>query len=215
MDAMHLPLLTPLFTNLTLSVVTVVCAYSHHLETDSEDVFAISPAVGYLMLGMGLTIGVVPFVSRAAGDISTIRFFWICSPFWGGAFIAAIYFFRYRVKITDTTMTVGAFRRRVIPFSEVIDYDEIQGGRTPELWVYLKNGQRLKFSGLLSDFDELVGMVNSHMEGLPGPDRDCAAKVHDRDRRIRGNRDANRIAVVGVVIVAIFVFVLWWMGLLH
>jgi phosphate/sulfate permease len=185
------------------------------LETDSEDVFALSPAVGYLMLGMGLIIGAMPFLPHAAGDISDIRFFWICSPFWGGAFFAAIFFFRYRVKITDTTMTVGAFQRSVIPFSEVIDYDEIPGGRTPELWVYLKNGGKLKFSGLLSDFDELVGMVNSHMEGLPGPDRDCAAKVRDRDRRTRGNRNANVIAVVGVVIIAIVVFVLWRMQLLH
>jgi hypothetical protein len=30
----------------SLTVVTAICALSHHLETDSEDVFAISPAVG-------------------------------------------------------------------------------------------------------------------------------------------------------------------------
>jgi hypothetical protein len=71
----------------TLSVVTAICARSHHLETDSEDVFAISPAVGYLMLGLGLIIAGAPFPPHAAGDISAIRFF------------------------TDTTMTVDAFRR--------------------------------------------------------------------------------------------------------
>jgi hypothetical protein len=79
------------------------------------------------------------------GDIPVIRFFWRFSPFWGGALLAAIFFFRYQVKITATTMTAGAFRRRVIPFSEVIDYDVIQGGRSPELCVYLKNGKKLKF----------------------------------------------------------------------
>jgi hypothetical protein len=63
-------------------------------------------------------------------------------------------------------LTVGAWRRRRIPFSEVIDWDVIQESRISELWVYLKGGQRLKFSGMLSDFDELVEMVNSHMEGL-------------------------------------------------
>jgi hypothetical protein len=211
---MDLHALTPLFTSLTLSIVAGVCARSHHLATDSEDVFSISPAVGYLMLGCGLFFCAAPFLPGAAGDISVIRFFWMFSPFWGGAFIAAIFFFRYQVKVTDTTMTVGAFRRRVIPFSEVIDYDEIRGGRSPELWVYLKSGKKLKFSGLLSDFEELVGMVNSHMEGLPGPQHDSEAKIRDRDRRIRGTRDANRIVVAGIVMIAAVLFVLWRMQLL-
>lgn len=90
-----------------------------------------------------------------------------------------------------------------------------EGGRSPELWLYLKSGKTLKFSGMLSDFDELVGMVNSHMEGLPGPNRDSAAKTRDRDRRARGNRDANWIAGVGIVIIGAVVFVLWRMRLLH
>jgi hypothetical protein len=72
-----------------------------------------------------------------------------------------------------------------------------------------------KFSGMLSDFDELVGMMNSHMVGLPGPNRDSAAEIRDRDRRMRGNRNANRLAVVGIVIAAAFVFILWRMQLLH
>jgi len=214
-NAMNLQPLTPLFTSLTLSVVAGICARSHHFETDSEDVFAISPAVGYMMLGIGLLMCSVAFWPGTAGDISVIRFFWIFSPFWGGAFFAAIFFFRYQVKVTDTTMTVGAFRRRVIPFSEVIDYDVLSGGRSPELWVYLKSGKTLRFSGLLSDFDELVGMVNSHMEGLPGPQHDSAAKIRDQERRIRGNRGANWIMGVGVVIIAIVVFLLWRMRLLH
>jgi phosphate/sulfate permease len=208
-EAMHLQSLTPLFTSLTLSVVAGVCARSHHLATDSEDVFSISPAVGYLMLGCGLLCCVAPFLPGAAGDIPVIRFFWMFSPFWGGAFIAAIFFFRYQVKVTDTAMTVGAFRRRVIPFSEVIDYDEIRGGRSPELWVYLKSGKKLKFSGLLSDFEELVGMVNSHMEGLPGPQHDSEAKIGDRDKRVRDGRIANWFAYVAIFIVAVVVFVLW------
>jgi hypothetical protein len=215
MKAMDLHGLTPLFTGLTLSVVAGVCARSHHLATDSEDVFAISPAVGYMMFGIGLFLCAAPFLPGAAGDIRVVRFFWMFSPFWGGTFLAAIYFFRYQVKITDTTMTVGAFRRRVIPFSEVIDYDVIQGNRSSELWVYLKNGAKLKFSGLLSDFDELVGMVNSHMEGLPGPQHDSAAKTRDRDKRKHDNRVTGWFLIFGYALVGAVVFVLWRMQLLH
>jgi hypothetical protein len=211
---MHLQALTPLMTSLSLSIVVGICARSHHLETDSDDVFGISPAVGYLMLGIGFLMCSVAFWPGAAGDIPVIRFFWMFSPFWGGAFIAAIFFFRYQVRITDTSMTVGAFRRQVIPFSEVIDYDELRGGQSPELWVYLKSGKKLKFSGLLSDFDELVGMVNSHMEGLPSLQRDSPAKIRDRDRRIRGNRAAYWMMGIGAVIIAVVIFVLWRMQLL-
>lgn len=206
---------TPLFTSLTLSVMAGVCARSHHLETDSEDVFAISPAVGYLMLVAGLFFCVVPFLPGAAGDIPVIRFFWMFSPFWGGAFFAAIFFFRYQVKVTDAAMTVGAFRRRVIPFSEVIDYDVIKGNRSSELWVYLKSGKKLKFSGMLSDFDELVGMVNSHMERLPGPQHDSTAKIRDQEKRKHDNRVVGWFLIVGYAVVAVVVFVLWRMQLLH
>jgi hypothetical protein len=58
-------------------------------------------------------------------------------------------------------------------------------------------------------------MVNSDMDGLPGPQHDSAAKIRDQERRIRGSRVANRIAVVGILLVAIVVFVLWRMRLLH
>jgi hypothetical protein len=212
---MQLQSLTPLFTSLSLSVVAAICARSHHLQTDSEDIFTFPSVVGYLMLGIGLFMCAAPFLPGAAGDIPVLRFFWMFSPFWGLSFLTSIFFFRYQVKVTDKTMTVGAFRRRVISFSDVIDYDELRGARSSELWVYLQDGEKLKFSGMLSDFDELVGMVNSHMVGLPGPNRDSAAKIRDRDRRMRGNRNADRLMIVGMVIVAAFVFVLWRMQLLH
>ena len=67
--------LTPLFTGLTLSVVAGICARSHHLATDSEDVFAVSSAVGYLMFGLGLLFCAAPFLPGASGDIPVIRFF--------------------------------------------------------------------------------------------------------------------------------------------
>jgi hypothetical protein len=106
--------LTPLFTSLTLSVVAGVCARSHHLATDSEDVFAISPAVGYLMLVAGLFFCAAPFLPGAAGDIPVARFFWMFSPFWGGAFVAAILFFRYQVKVWQDALLRRPYSYRTI-----------------------------------------------------------------------------------------------------
>ena len=212
---MHLQALTPFMTTLTLTVVCSICARSHHQVSDDADTFTISPVVGYLMIGGGIFFCIAPSLPGAAGNIPTALFFWYFSPFWLLAFIAAVFFFRYRVIVRDQTLTYGAFRRRVIPFSEVIDFDVVRGQKSSELWVYLKTGKRLKFSGMLSDFDELVGMVNSHMAGLPGPQHVSVAKIHDQEKRKRDNRLADRIAIVGMLIVAVFVLILWRMQLLH
>ncbi len=212
---MQLPPLAPLFTSLTLSVVCAICARSHHQVSEDADTFTFSPVVGYLFLGIGNLLCALPWLARREGDDPPSYFFWQWSPIWLLIFTGAAFVFRYRIVVRDQTLTYGAFRHRAIPFSEVIDYDEIQGQRSAELWVYLKSGKHLTFSGLLGDFDELVGMVDSHMAGLPGPQHDSVAKIRDRERRQRGNRVANVLAVVGVLIVAAFVFILWRMQLLH
>jgi small nuclear ribonucleoprotein (snRNP)-like protein len=212
---MYLQALTPLFTSLTLSVVCAVCARRHHEVSDTEDVFTIPPAVGYMMLGIGIVFCIVPFLPGTAGDIPATRFFWCFSPFWLSAFIAAVFFFRYRVVVRDQTLTYGGFHRRVVPFSEVIDFDVLRGLRSSELWVYLKNGKRLSFSGMLSDFDVLVQMVESHVVRLSGPEHDSAAKSHDQERRKRGNRGASLIMITGALITAFFVFLLWRLQLLQ
>lgn len=212
---MQLPPLAPFFTSLTLSVVCGICARSHHQVSEDADTFTFSPVVGYLFVGVGLLFCAVPWLARRGGDQPPSDFFWHWSPIWLLIFTGAAFFFRYRVVVRDQTLTFGAFSHRAVLFSEVIDYDEIQGQRSAELRVYLKNGKHLTFSGLLGDFDELVGMVNSHMEGLPGPQHDSAAKVRDRERRQRGNRNANWLAAAGLLIVATFVFIFWRMQLLH
>jgi hypothetical protein len=166
-------------------------------------------------LGVGILFCAVPWLARREGDEPPSYFYWHWSPIWLLIFTGAAFFFRYRVVVRDQTLTYGAFRRRAIPFSEVIDYDVIKGQRSAELWVYLKSGKHLTFSGLLGDFDELVGMVNSHMAGLPGPQHDSVAKIRNREKRQRGNRVANVLSAVGVLIVAAFVFILWRMQLLH
>jgi hypothetical protein len=202
-------------TSLTLTVLCGICARSHHQVSDEADTFTISPVAGYMMVGCGILACLVPFLPGAAGNISTALFFWSFSPFWLSAFIAAVFVFRYRVIVRDEALTYGAFRRRVISFSEVIDFDVLRGQKSSELWVYLKSGKRLKFSGMLSDFDQLVEMIDSHMAGLPAPQHDSAAKIHDREKRKRDNRGAGRVLIVGMLIVAAFVFTLWRMQLLQ
>jgi hypothetical protein len=195
-------------TSLTLAVIAGICARSHHKSTEDTDVFTISPAVAYFMAAIGLLIGLVPLLPGAAGDISRIRFVWYFAPFSVGAFAVAIYLFRYQVVVKDQTLTFGAFFRRSIPFSNVIDWDVIKGSRSAELWVYLLGGERLKFSGLLSDFDELTGMINSHMAIPPHGQPDSQAKLSDREKRVRDNRRANWLAFMGLALVAAVIIIL-------
>jgi hypothetical protein len=189
---------------------------SHHIASDDEDTFTIAPAVAYMMIGAGIFLFLVPFIlPGAAGDISNGMFCLYLSPFWLGVFTASVWFLRYKVVVRDDTLRYGAFRQRVVPFSEVIDIDVLNGQKSSELWVYLKNGKKLKFSGLLSDFYELVGMIDSHMAGLPEPQRDSPAKMQDRVNRRRDNRMADWFMIVGVLIVAAFLVVLWRTQLLQ
>ena len=160
------------------------------------------------MLAGGIFFCLVPFWPGASGDISPGNFFRVFAPFWGGAFARALHFINYRVVVRDATLTVGAFWRRVIPFTDVVDWNVVRGNRSSELWIYRKNGKRLKFTGLLGDFENLVGMVNSHMEGLPGPHHDSRAKIRDRAARLRSNRVPNCLVGAGVLVIAILILVL-------
>jgi hypothetical protein len=211
---MHLQILTPFMTGISVSAILLLCRRSHHKVSADGDTFTVAPVVAYFMMGVGLLICSVPFVPGVAGDISSLSFFWELSPFWLLAFVASAFFFCYRVIVRDKTLIYGAFRRNVIPFSEVIDFDVIEGRRSSELWVYLKNGNRLKFSGMLGDFDELVDKVEDQMAGLPGEQRDSPAKIHDQEKRKRDNRDVAWFSYGGLLIVAVFAFIVWRLRLL-
>ena len=213
---MSLEPFVPLMTSLTMGVICGICASSHHQVSEDSDTFTFSPVVGYFMAAVGVLTCVAPWLAKSkAGDFPPSHYFWHWAPIWLFIFALSLFFFRYRVVVCDKAFTYGAFQRRVISFSDVIDFDVLQGGRSSELWIYLKSGKRLKFSGLLSDFDELVGMVNSHMQGLPGPQHDSAAKIHDQDKRRRDSKAANWYVWIGIGIVAVFVLTLWKMRLLH
>ena len=212
---MQPPSLAPLFTSLTLSVVCGICARRQHQASEEADTFTFSPMIGYLFVGVGMLFCALPWLARRSEDIPPSHLFWRWSPIWLLLFAGAMFFIRYRVVVRDQTLIYGAFRRRAIPFSEIIDFDVLEGRKSAELWVYLKSGRRLTFSGMLGGFDQLVGVVNSHMTGLPPPIHDSAAKIRDRETRKRGHCVANGLAIFGVVVVAAFMFVLSRIELLH
>jgi hypothetical protein len=96
-----------------------------------------------------------------------------------------------------------------------MDFDVIQGRQSSELWVYLRSGKRLKLTGLVGDFDDLVDLVDDRLAEQPGGQHDSDEKLRDQANRIRDIRNGERFTYVGLVILGVAVFVMWWMGLLH
>lgn len=166
------------------------------------------------MLFGALLFCIVPLLPGASGNTPTMTFFLAFTPFSCGAFLASIYFSRYRVVVTKETLTVGAFRRRAVSFSDVVDWDRLEGRYDDELLVYLRDNKRLRFSGLLSDFDTLVELIDCNMAVPPAGQADCALKLQDQKRRAEGNANAGRITWIGTAVIAVVVIVLWRLDLL-
>lgn len=136
------------------------------------------------------------------------------SPFWGGAFLALIYFSRYRVIVTDTTLTVGAFTLRQFSFDDVIDYDVILGRRSGTektvLLIYLRDGTRLRLLNWFNqDFDDLIGLINSHMCIPPRGATDSPAKLRDRAVRARNDRVKKLLGYIFIAVVAFLMMRVW------
>jgi len=53
------------------------------------------------------------------------------------------------------------------------------------------------------------------MARVPGTQHDSPMKIHNQEKRKHDNRNADRFMVIGVLIVAVFVFALWRMHLFN
>jgi hypothetical protein len=209
---MHLPDSPRLAVGLVLGLLTFIAGRSHHHVTDSADIFTFPRAIGYLFSAVALLTFVVPFIVREPGDLNVQLMLIAMALLF---FTGAMHFFRYRVIVTDESVTIGSFRRRVILCDSIVDWDLIRGSRSSELLVYLKNGEKLRLSGLIGDFDELVGMINSHEAIPPRGHPDSAEKLRDRQAREQAQRRGNVIVVAGLIIIGIVLVALWKVRLLN
>lgn len=200
--------LVPYVTGITLSAVAVICTRSHYQDSDSEYTFTASPLLRYALAAGVVYFCFAPLVPGSGGDIPRIKFFFMCSPYWAGAFLVLIYYCRYRVIVTDTTLTVGAFTFRQFSFDEVTDYDVILGGKSGKaksaLLIYLRAGTKLRLDNWFGDwqFDDLIGLINSHMCIPPRGAPDSPAKLRDRAARVRNHRVKNVLMYILLAVIA-------------
>lgn len=113
---------------------------------------------------------------------------------------------RYRVTVGASTVAVRfLLRERIIPFADILDSDVLVGRQARELVVYLRGGHRLRLSGLLQDFDELVDTIHDAQSSAT----DSAEKLADQQRVVAGRRGANWITYIGLALVAIALIASW------
>jgi hypothetical protein len=65
------------------------------------------------------------------------------------------------VFVSDSALVISTFSKRVIPLQTIVTCDVKPSGRGKELVVQIQNGETIRLSSLLGDFDELVRMISA------------------------------------------------------
>lgn len=158
---MNLHPLTPLAVSLTLGAVVALGARSRHRVDGDVETYKYSSVLAYLMGFCGLFFLAAPFLPRARGDMSQWSFFAGFAGFAACAFLAAVYFLRYRVTVDTRQLCYGAFFKRTVDLAEIADASVQRGSKSAQLFVRLRNGRKITFSGMLADFDSLASRAVS------------------------------------------------------
>jgi hypothetical protein len=178
-----LAFLTPILTSISLTAIVALCARARHLALNGADVYQFPKFLGYMMALCGVLFASAAFLPGMASgrDGSVTSVFWLFSPFWIAASLAAIYFFRYRVIITGDRIAIRSIRETAIDFGEVVDV-AMAPRQSKELLVYLRDGRRPRFSSLLQDYDSLKAQIESNSHRRLGQSAESPARLSDEAR---------------------------------
>lgn len=196
---------TSVVVPLVLSVVLAVSARSRHKHLADEDIYCLPLPLAYLMAVIGIGFLGVPFIPGVEDTASPLWFDAFFAAFSTAAFGASTFFMRYRVILSAKSLDVRyLLNERIIPLTDIIDTNVLEG-RANELIVYLRGGRRLRLSGLLQDFDELVARI----QGAQASRTDSAEKLTDQRRASAGSQRATWIMCIGLAFVGVAVFASW------
>jgi hypothetical protein len=187
---------------LAFAAIAFVAARSHHDTVGNDEIYRYPSIVGYLMVGCGCFFLAIPFLT-GRGNASPMVFFLFFAAFAACAFAAATYFFRYRVVVSDTSLTYGTFGQTSVALTDVMD-SLVTSGRNQEMTVYLRDGRRVKFSGMLADFGSLVSTINNRLAGPSPGSGTWMPKLEDERKRAALARRLNWVMGVGLALLAVF-----------
>lgn len=156
---MNLAPLTPLVVGLVLAAVTALGARTRHQVIGNRLIYRFPPALAYLMMGIGLLFVGAPFLPGVVGKMGFLKFasfLWLFALF---AIGAGVYFLKYRITIEGDRVSEGAYFKRDFSMSDIVEAKKMEGSRSAQLEIALRNGRKLTISGLLADFDSLADLI--------------------------------------------------------
>ncbi|MBB6247202.1 hypothetical protein [Rhodanobacter sp. A1T4] len=196
---------TSVVVPLALSVVLAVSARSRHKHLVDKDIYCLPLPLAYLMAVIGVGFLGVPFIPGVEGSAAPLWFDAFFASFSTAAVVASIFFMRYRVILGAKSLDVRfLLNERVIPLTDIIDTNVLEG-RARELIVYLRGGRRLKLSGLLQDFDDLVARIQDTQVSRT----ESAEKLADQQRAAVESQGAIWIICIGLALVGVAAIASW------
>jgi hypothetical protein len=181
--------------SLLVAALWVIGSRAKHAKHESwgnDEIYRYPPGYGYLMLGGAVFIFILPLLLPRDAAQLTVVMIWLVA---GAGLAAAAYFFRYRVTVGTSTLEFGAWNPVSIPLSDIVDTDVV-AGRSRTLIVYLRDGRRLTFSGMLGDFASLAATLAKRA----APAAPAAQKLEDQRKRTSTLRRLNWVVAMGVVL---------------
>jgi len=158
---MNLAPFTPMVVSLGVAALAALGSREHRRVQGDVETYKFPSVYTYLFVGAFAFFAVVACMPSLTGrDPTTIAAFWLFPAL---AFVAGLYFFRYRLVIDRGWITVGAFSPRHIDLGQVVDA-KLHTGRGAELTLVLEGGSKVRLSGLLTDFDLLSQTSLDHLK---------------------------------------------------
>jgi hypothetical protein len=120
---------------------------------------------GYLLLTFDAFLFSLPYLSAGHDTPISAGTYFIC--FSAGCIVAigVTYIFRYRVTTKTDRFVVRAIKTYEVRFAEIVDIRVATTKNVPPVGpravVSLTNGNRVRFNGMLTGFNELVGALSS------------------------------------------------------
>lgn len=164
---MNLSPMVPALTGLTLTALLLLASREHHHSEGEVEVFKYPSALAYLMFACALGFTGLPFLPGAQGDMHFITF---ASPIWTMALIAAVfgaYLRKFRIRVGHRELSIGAWRRRTIHCADITAIQVTRGNGPPQMRLSLRDGERIRISGMLTDFEALAQRMTGSRASIP------------------------------------------------
>jgi hypothetical protein len=195
-----LDLLTPLVVSTSLGLMSALSARMRHRISGGVETYRYPAYMAWLgILACALSLWGAATCWRdgaigiaIAGAISFLLML-----------IFSIYGFHFRAILTESGLTIGAFHRSHVPFGDIIDAEMREGARSRELVIFIRDGGRIRISGMLADFEDFVTKLRMHIPALKEP---AVADALPRKDRIASRVYGGLALLIVVIFAVIFVW---------